>query len=71
MNGEATQFKKMIKTYNLTISALSNHLERQMVLGPNDSSTDEWFKGTPSEKIKYAIERLKKTAEAAALLDVP
>lgn len=71
LNGEATQFKKMIKTYNLTISALSNHLEGQMVLGPNDSSTDEWFKGTPSEKIKYAIERLKKTAEAAALLDVP
>ena len=42
-----------------------------MVLGPHDASTDEWFKGSADEKIKYATACLKKTAEAAAALDVP
>jgi sugar phosphate isomerase/epimerase len=61
----------MIEKCGLSISALSNHLEGQLVLGPHDQSTDIWFKGTPEEKIKYGTDRLKKTAEAAAALDVP
>jgi sugar phosphate isomerase/epimerase len=71
LSGEATHYKKKIEKCGLSISALSNHLEGQMVLGPHDSSTDEWFKGTAEEKSKYATVRLKKTAEAAAALDVP
>lgn len=71
LNGGATAFKKKIEGYSLTISALSNHAEGQLVLGPLDSSTDIWFQGSPEEKVKYGIERMKKTAEAAAALEVP
>lgn len=71
LKGGATEYKKMIEKYGLFISGLSNHLEGQLVLGPLDSSTDDWYKGTPEEKVKFGTERLKKTAEAAAALDVP
>ncbi len=71
LSGNATRYKKTIEKYGLFISGLSNHLEGQLVLGPHDGSTDEWFKGTPEEKTKYGTERMKKTAEAAAALDVP
>ena len=71
LSGGATEYKKTIEKHGLFISSLSNHLEGQLVLGPHDESTDEWFKGSPEEKIKYGTERMKKTAQAAAALDVP
>lgn len=71
LKGGATEYKRTIEKYGLIISGLSNHLEGQLVLGPLDSSTDDWFKGSPEEKVKYGMERMKKTAEAAAALDVP
>jgi sugar phosphate isomerase/epimerase len=71
LKGGATAFKKKIEAHSLSISALSNHLEGQLVLGPLDKSTDPWFKGTHEEKVNYGINRMKKTAEAAAALDVP
>jgi len=71
LKGGATEYKRIIEKYGLSISGLSNHLEGQLVLGPLDSSTDEWYKGSPDEKVKYGMERMKKTAEAAAALDVP
>jgi len=70
LSGGASEVKNLVEKYGLIISALSNHLEGQLILGPHDESTDEWFKGTPEEKIKYGIERLKKTIEAASQLDV-
>ena len=71
LSGGATKLKETIEKYGLTISGISNHIEGQLVLGPHDASTDDFFKGTPEEKAKYGIERMKKTAEAAAALDVP
>jgi len=71
LKGGATALKRTVAKYGMSISALSNHLEGQLVLGPLDASTDDWYKGTPEEKVKYGIERMKKTAEAAAALDVP
>jgi len=70
VKGGATKYKKSIQKHGLTISALSNHLEGQLVLGPHDVSTDDWCKGTPEEKIRYGTERMKLTAQAAAALDV-
>jgi len=32
----------MLKGYNLEISAISNHLDGQMILGPLDWTTDAW-----------------------------
>jgi sugar phosphate isomerase/epimerase len=75
LSGEATCLKRMLEKYNLEISALSNHLEGQLILGPHDESTDPEVYPSPSkvpeEKIKYGMERMKRTAEAAAALDVP
>jgi len=71
LKGGATEYKKIIEKYGLIISGLSNHLEGQLVLGPLDSSTDDWYKGSPDQKVKYGTERMKKTVEAAAALDVP
>ncbi|RLE80244.1 MAG: sugar phosphate isomerase/epimerase, partial [Thermoprotei archaeon] len=71
LSGGAGEVKGLVEKYGMIISALSNHLEAQLVLGPLDESTDEWFKGTPEEKVKYGMQRVKQTAEAAAQLDVP
>jgi sugar phosphate isomerase/epimerase len=71
LKGGASSLKRTISKYGMSISALSNHLEGQLVLGPLDASTDEWYKGTAEEKVKYGMDRMKRTAEAAAALDVP
>jgi len=71
LKGGAGKFKKNVEKRRLIISSLSNHLESQLILGPLDQSTDDWFKGTPEEKVRYGIERMKKTIEAAAALEVP
>jgi len=61
----------MLKKYNLEISALSNHLDGQLILGPLDWTTDGWTPARgPDEKVKWAIERMKNTARAAAALGV-
>jgi len=67
----AKKILDLAKKYNITISALSNHTEGQLVLGPHTGDTDAFFSGTPAEKIKFGIERMKKTARAAAALGVP
>jgi len=62
----------MLKGYNLEISAISNHLDGQMILGPLDWTTDAWSPvKDPAEKVKWAIQRMKDTARAAAALEVP
>jgi len=67
----AKKIKDLAKKYNLTLSALSNHPEGQLVLGPHTKDTDTLFEGTPAEKIKFGMARMKKTAKAAAALEVP
>ena len=66
----AKKIKDLAKKYKLTISALSNHTEGQWVLGPHTKDTDAFFKGSPAEKIKFGMERMKKTAKASAALEV-
>ena len=64
--------KKMLKNYNLEISALNNAPEGQLVLGPLDESTDEWAPSKdPEEKVKYGMERMKEVAQVASELEVP
>ena len=67
----AVKIKSMAEKYNITISALSNHPEGQLVLGPHTKDTDTLYKGTPDEKIKFGTERMKLTAKAAHILEVP
>jgi len=67
-----TNLLSMLKGYNLEISAISNHLDGQMILGPLDWTTDGWAPvKDPAEKVKWAIQRMKDTARAAAALGVP
>ena len=68
---KAADLKKLVKSYGLIISALANHPEGQLVLGPYGKDTDGFFKGTKEEKIKYGTERMIKTAQAANALEVP
>ena len=67
----AADLKKMTQSYGLIISALANHPEGQLVLGPYGIDTDGIFKGTKEEKIKFGIERMILTAQAANALEVP
>lgn len=67
----ATKLRKKVESFGLDISAISNHVESQLVLGPHNQDTDHFYDGTPEEKIEYGIERIKKTARAANALEVP
>ncbi|NIM99678.1 MAG: TIM barrel protein [candidate division Zixibacteria bacterium] len=72
LKGNTKDLKETLNKYNLEISALSNHLEGQLVLGPLDESTDDWAPSKdPEEKVKYGMKRMKDTARAAAELGVP
>lgn len=54
----------------LEISALSNHPESFLVMGPTGVDTDFIMKGTPEEKVKHGTKRLIRTAQAANALGV-
>jgi sugar phosphate isomerase/epimerase len=67
----AKKIKKMVNSYGMIISAISNHPEGQIVLGPYGKDTDAICPGTKEEKIKFGTERMIKTAQAANALEVP
>jgi len=59
---------KMLADRGLIISALANHPEGQIVMGPFGKDTDGIFKGTKEEKIAFGTQRMIKTAQAANAL---
>lgn len=67
----ARKLRKMIEDRGMIISALSNHTESQLVLGPYGKDTDAFCKGSKEEKIAFATDRMIKTAQAANALEVP
>ena len=67
----AAEIKKMVSGYGLSISALSNHTESLLVLGPYGKDTEWIHPGTKEERIAFGTERMIKTAEAANALEVP
>lgn len=67
----AHSLRKKVESYGLTISALSNHAESQLVLGPHHSDTDRVFFGSPEEKVAFAMARTKQVAKAANAMEVP
>lgn len=67
----AAKLKEMIRSYGMEISALSNHADSLLILGPHTEDTDGLFKGTKEEKIKYGTDSLIKTAQTANMLEVP
>jgi sugar phosphate isomerase/epimerase len=69
--GEARKFKKMIESYGLMLSAISNHPESLLVLGPYGVDTDSICPGTKEEKIAYGTKKLIQSAQLANALEVP
>lgn len=67
----AKKLKDMVSSYGMEISALSNHADSLLILGPHSEDTDGLFKGTKEEKIRYGTESLLKTAQTANILEVP
>jgi sugar phosphate isomerase/epimerase len=70
--GRGKELRRMLADHGLAISAISHGVAGQLSMGPHDSSTDPWAPGmSPEQKIAYAVEELKKSARAAAELEVP
>lgn len=60
-----------VRAAGLTISALSNHREGQLLLGPHHADTDAIHPGQPDDKARFAARRLELTAALAERLEVP
>jgi sugar phosphate isomerase/epimerase len=69
--GELRKFKKMIQGYGLRLSAVSNHPESLLILGPHGVDTDSICPGTKEEKIAFGTKNLIKSAQFANALEVP
>jgi len=70
-NGTAKEMRKMVESHGLFISALSNHADSLLIMGPYGDDTDGIFKGTKEEKIKFGTESLLNSARLANELEVP
>ncbi len=68
---KAKEVRKFIENHGLTISALSNHPEGQLIMGPHGKDTDTIYPGSAEEKVRFGMERMIKTAQAANALEVP
>ena len=64
------RIRQAVDTAGLEISALSNHQEGQLLLGPHGIDTDPIQLGTAEEKVAYATLRLQQTAALAEKLEV-
>ncbi len=67
----AAKLRAMVENMGLFISALSNHADSLLIMGPYGVDTDTIYKGTKEEKIKFGTESLLRTAQAANALEVP
>jgi sugar phosphate isomerase/epimerase len=66
-----SKLNQLMEAHALTVSAVSNHLEGRLILGPLDATTDAWAPSSDhDEKVAYGIERMKNTARAAAAIGV-
>ena len=68
--GNAAKMRKMAESHGLFISALSNHADSLLIMGPYAEDTDGIFKGTKEEKIKFGTESLLTSARLANELEV-
>jgi len=66
----AQSLRDTAREYGLTISAVGNHADAQLIGGPYNSDTDLIHPGSAPEKKQYGIEQLLQTARAAAELEV-
>jgi sugar phosphate isomerase/epimerase len=66
------EVQKIVRDNGLIISALGNHFDGQLVLGPHDETTDGWSPAkTAVEKIAHGTEQMKRAAYCANALGCP
>jgi sugar phosphate isomerase/epimerase len=70
LDGGADELIGQVNGSGMVVSALSNHQEGQLLLGPHGADTDGVLRGTPEQKAAHATERLVRTAELARRIDV-
>jgi sugar phosphate isomerase/epimerase len=70
LSGGWRRIQREIRDAGLEISALSNHQEGQLLLGPHGLDTDRIHPGSAEEKVQYAARRLEETAALARRLEV-
>ena len=70
LGGGWRRIRQQVQQEGLEISALSNHQEGQLLLGPHGVDTDGIHTGSADEKIQYATKRLEQTAALAERLEV-
>lgn len=71
VKGGAMDILREVHSRNLSISALTNHFEGLLVMGPHDETTDAWAPGQDAQtKIKFGTERIIKTAQAASEMNI-
>lgn len=68
--GGAAELKRSLARHGLALTAISNHQEGQILLGPHHSDTDAIHAGTAAEKRAYARRRLLLSARLASELEV-
>jgi sugar phosphate isomerase/epimerase len=68
--GNAQKIFKMVESYGMTISAISNHADSLLVMGPHGVDTDSICPGTPKEKIEFGTKSLIRSAQMANALGV-
>jgi sugar phosphate isomerase/epimerase len=68
--GGHERIARAVRAAGLEISAVSNHQEGQLLLGPHGEDTDPIFRGSALDKVQYAQRRLIDTAELARRLGV-
>jgi sugar phosphate isomerase/epimerase len=70
LGGGWRRIRQQVRAGGLQISALSNHQEGQLLLGPHGVDTDGIHAGSVAEKVRYASRRLEQTADLAERLEV-
>ena len=70
LGGDAERIADAVRDAGLEISALSNHQEGQLLLGPHGEDTDPIHPGSPEEKTAYARRRLTDTARLASRMGI-
>lgn len=70
VDGGWRRIAAQVRSAGLTISALSNHQEGQLLLGPHHADTDRIHPGSAEAKARFAAHRLELTALLAERLEV-
>ena len=70
-NGGAKEMAASIRSKGLEISAISNHADSLLVMGPHGKDVDSICAGTPEEQIAFGTKSMLRSAQLANEMEVP